>query len=110
MSKVICYTRSCVPKEYDEKNWYFEMFSRPKMEQKNVGCVGLQLFRDLRRAHVKPTEDAPFTMKQNIPYMPWDSTVVEFLAELNGMNQSEIEKIMNQNAISIEGSCIDKLI
>ncbi len=58
MSKVICYTRSCVPKEYDEKNWYFEMFSRPKTEQKNVGCVGLQLFRDLRRAHVKPTEEA----------------------------------------------------
>ncbi len=58
MSKVICYTRSCVPKEYDEKNWYFEMFSRPETDQKNVGCVGLQLFSNLRRARVKPTEEA----------------------------------------------------
>ena len=71
---------------------------------------GREIISMIPIAKIVSETDAPFTMKQDIPYMPWDTTVVEFLAELNGMNQSEIEKIINQNAISIEGNCIDKLM
>ncbi len=68
---------------------------------------GREIISMIPTTKIVPETDAPFTMKQNSPYMPWDSTVVDFLTELNGMNQSEIEQIINQNVINIEGSCIN---
>lgn len=58
MIKVICYPRCCVPEHFDENNYYFEMFSKPEEKQDNIGYVGLNFFKELRRSKIKPTEDA----------------------------------------------------
>lgn len=58
MTKVICYPRCCDPETYEDDAFYFEMFSRPREKRHNIGYVGLQLFRELRRAKICPTEVA----------------------------------------------------
>lgn len=58
MSKVICYPRCCSPSSYDDDCYYFEMFSTPKQKKNNVGYMGLQLFRELRKSQITPTVEA----------------------------------------------------
>lgn len=55
MSKVICYPRSCTPESYSDDCYYFEMFSVPKQKRTNVGHVGAQLFKELRKSKIAPT-------------------------------------------------------
>ena len=55
MSKVICYPRCCVPKTYNDDCYYFEMFSVPEQKRSNVGHVGVQLFKELRKSEIAPT-------------------------------------------------------
>lgn len=58
MSKVICYPRCCVPEYYSDDCYYFEMFSVPEHKRSNVGHVGVQLFRELRKSKIVPTVEA----------------------------------------------------
>ena len=58
MSKVICYPRCCTPEDYNDDCYYFEMFSTPEQKRSNVGHVGVQLFRELRKSKIVPTVEA----------------------------------------------------
>lgn len=58
MSKVICYPRCCTPEYYSDNCYYFEMFSVPEKKINNVGHVGVQLLRELRKSRIAPTIDA----------------------------------------------------
>lgn len=58
MSKVICYPRCCTPEYYSDNCYYFEMFSVPEQKINNVGHVGVQLFKELRKSKIAPTVDA----------------------------------------------------
>ena len=58
MSKVICYPRCCIPEYYSDNCYYFEMFSVPEQKIDNVGHVGVQLFKELRKSQIAPTVDA----------------------------------------------------
>lgn len=58
MSKVICYPRCCIPEYYRDDCYYFEMFSVPEQKKNNVGHVGVQLFKELRKSKIAPTVDA----------------------------------------------------
>lgn len=55
MSKVICYPKSCVPDVFEADNYYFEMFSTPQQKALNIGHVGNQFFKELRKSKIKPT-------------------------------------------------------
>ena len=58
MSKVICYPRCCVPEYYNDEYYYFEMFSIPEHKRSNVGHVGVQLFKELKKSKITPTVEA----------------------------------------------------
>lgn len=58
MNKVICYPRCCTPEYYSDNCYYFEMFSVPEQKINNVGHVGVQLFKELRKTQIAPTVDA----------------------------------------------------
>ena len=51
MSKVICYPRCCIPEYFSDDCYYFEMFSVPQQKKNNVGHVGVQLFKELRKSN-----------------------------------------------------------
>lgn len=58
MSKVICYPRCCAPEYYSDDCYYFEMFSVPEQKRNNLGHVGVQLFKELKKSKIAPTEVA----------------------------------------------------
>lgn len=58
MSKVVCYTKQCLPEEYDESTWYFELFSIPAERRDNVGYVGNGFFQELKRSKITPSNKA----------------------------------------------------
>ena len=58
MNKVICYPRCCTPKYYSDDYYYFEMFTVPEQKINNVGHVGVQLFKELRKSKIAPTVEA----------------------------------------------------
>ena len=58
MSKVVCYTKQCLPEEYDESTWYFELFSIPAERYDNVGYVGNGFFQELKRSKITPSNKA----------------------------------------------------
>ena len=58
MSKVICYPRCCKPSVYDDDTLYFEVFSTPEENRANVGHVGVQILKDMRRSRIHPSVPA----------------------------------------------------
>lgn len=58
MNKVICYPQCCTPKYYSDDDYYFEMFTVPEQKINNVGHVGVQLFKELRKSKIAPTVEA----------------------------------------------------
>lgn len=58
MSKVICYPRCCLPEYFEDDCWYFEVFSVPENKLPNIGHVGVQLFRELKKSKISPTVEA----------------------------------------------------
>lgn len=56
MSKVICYPRCCKPSAYDDGALYFEVFSTPEEKRMNVGHVGVQILKEMRRSQIHPSE------------------------------------------------------
>lgn len=57
MNSVICYPHCCVPNVYDENTWYFEVFSSPKVNLPNVGHIGVQFVRDIKKSHMYPSRE-----------------------------------------------------
>ena len=55
MSKVVCYPRCCKPEAYDDDTLYFEMFSTPEVNLENVGHVGVQILKEMRRSQIHPS-------------------------------------------------------
>ena len=55
MSKVICYPRCCKPSAYDDGILYFEVFSTPEENHTNVGHVGVQILKEMRRSKIHPS-------------------------------------------------------
>ena len=58
MSKVICYPRCCKPSDYDDGALYFEVFSTPEKNRTNVGHVGVQILKEMRRSQIHPSVPA----------------------------------------------------
>lgn len=56
MSKVICYPRCCKPSAYYDDALYFEVFSTPEEKRSNVGHVGAQILKEMRRSQIQPSE------------------------------------------------------
>jgi len=56
MNRVICYPNCCVPTNFDDDAWYFELFSYPEYRSENIGFTGAALFKELRKAQITPTE------------------------------------------------------
>lgn len=46
---------------------------------------------------VLPETDAPFTQIEGKPYMPWDTTVISYLAKENGMDIEEMNELLHGN-------------
>ena len=58
MSKVICYPRCCKPSAYDDGSLYFEVFSTPENNRTNIGHVGVQILKEMRRSQIHPSVPA----------------------------------------------------
>ena len=58
MSKVICYPRCCKLSAYDDGALYFEVFSTPEENRMNVGHVGVQILKEMRRSQIHPSVPA----------------------------------------------------
>lgn len=55
MSKVICYPRCSKPSAYEDGTFYFEVFSTPEENSTNVGHVGVQIIKEMRRSQIHPS-------------------------------------------------------
>lgn len=55
MSKVICYPRCSKPSDYEDGTFYFEVFSTPEENRTNVGHVGVQIIKEMRRSQIHPS-------------------------------------------------------
>lgn len=55
MSKVICYPRCSKPSAYEDGTFYFEVFSTPEENRTNVGHVGVQIIKEMRRSQIHPS-------------------------------------------------------
>lgn len=58
MSKVICYPRCCKLSAYDDGALYFEVFSTPEENRMNVGHVGVQILKEMRKSQIHPSVPA----------------------------------------------------
>lgn len=50
---------------------------------------------------ILPETDAPFTEKNGMLYMPWDTSVIEFLALQYGKSVIEIKNLMESNLLTL---------
>ncbi len=57
--------------------------------KKVISCIPLD--------RVLPETDAPFTQKDGVPYMPWDTTVTSYLAKENNMTFDKMNELMHRN-------------
>ena len=48
-----------------------------------------------------PETDAPFTQKSGEPYMPWDDTVVRYIADSHGMRKEDVNAKFEDNLTQI---------
>ena len=52
---------------------------------------------------VLPETDGPFAQIDGTPYMPWDTTVVEYLAKENNMKLLEMDELLSHNLKTLLG-------
>lgn len=55
MRRIICYTHSSVPSNFDSDIDYFELFSNPNVSQKNVKALGLSIPNQLKKYRIVPS-------------------------------------------------------
>ena len=63
--------------------------------KKVIGCIPLD--------RVLPETDAPFTQINGVPYMPWDTTVISYLAKINDMGFDDMNELLYQNLQRMDG-------
>lgn len=63
--------------------------------------VGRDIIMQIPLSKILPETDAPFTEKNGMLYMPWDTEVMEFLAAYYRKSVIEIEKQMESNLLEI---------
>lgn len=54
MSKVVCYTKNCMPEFFNKDTWYFEIFSASRKNSENIGHVGNRFLNELRISGINP--------------------------------------------------------
>ena len=52
---------------------------------------------------VLPETDGPFVQIDGMPYMPWDTTVIEYLAKENNMKLLEMDELLSHNLKKLLG-------
>lgn len=57
--------------------------------KKVISCIPLE--------RVLPETDAPFTQKDGVPYMPWDTTVTSYMAKENNMTFDKMNELLHRN-------------
>lgn len=62
---------------------------------------GNAIIKSIPLSRVLPETDAPFVEKNGVPYMPWDTTVVNQLATMYGISVKDMEKTMLYNLQSL---------
>lgn len=63
---------------------------------------GRKIINYLPIDRILPETDAPFTQKSDKPYMPWDMTVVSYLAQERNMSIEEINALLLKNLYRLE--------
>lgn len=58
---------------------------------------GQDIIKKVPIERIVPETDGPFAQHDNIPYMPWDTTVLHHIAAVHGILISEIKDIMHEN-------------
>ena len=61
--------------------------------KKVISCIPLD--------RVLPETDAPFTQKDGVPYMPWDTTVTTYIAKENNMTFDDMNGLLHRNLKSL---------
>lgn len=64
---------------------------------------GREIIASLPIEKLLPETDAPFTQNNGEPYMPWDTSVISFLAHLYGMQYDNMDKQLQKNLIALIG-------
>ena len=57
--------------------------------KKVISCIPLD--------RMLPETDAPFTQKDGVPYMPWDTTVTTYIAQENNMTFDNMNELLHRN-------------
>ena len=57
--------------------------------KKVIGCIPLD--------RMLPETDAPFTQKDGVPYMPWDTTVFSYMAKEKSMGFNDVKELLHRN-------------
>ncbi len=57
--------------------------------KKVIGCIPLD--------RMLPETDAPFTQKDGVPYMPWDTTVTSYFAKENSIGIDDMNELFHRN-------------
>lgn len=63
---------------------------------------GRELIKILPLSKILPETDGPFAQKKYIPYVPGDTTVIDYIAKSRGIEKSEIESLMYANLKTLE--------
>lgn len=59
--------------------------------------TGRRIIKSIPLDKILPETDAPFTHKNGVPYMPWDTTVTECLAANAGLKFVEMNELLYRN-------------
>ena len=59
--------------------------------------VGKRIISRIPLDRALPETDAPFTEKNGVPYMPWDTTVISYLARENGIEFDDMNRLFHEN-------------
>lgn len=73
----------------------------PKMCSTNNGK---RIIKAIPLDKVLPETDAPFIQVNGKPYLPWDETIVELLADLKSLSINDMNKIISRNYSSLISS------
>lgn len=68
-----------------------------------LGEKGLRLIKEMPVTRILPETDGPFTVKNGVPYMPWDAMdIVSSLANIHGVTDNDMRKQLLVNTDMIK--------
>ena len=62
---------------------------------------GIEVINKIPINKILPETDGPFAQKNNVPYMPWNRTVIEYLAKCHRVSVDTIDSIMHKNLLHL---------